>query len=157
MIGEVSYNVRKAFVEALNAGNINVNGVVIPVYSEQVPQNETVANVTYKNQKGKAYIIIQGQFENESGDQTMCNYTLNSYISIRIVTTFVSGGRKDISEHIADQVYKALFYDWRNTKVTSNEVSIQDVRIEPTNFTFESAGEQTAYTKILTFNTIINL
>ena len=33
MIGEVSYNVRKAFVEALNDGNINVNGVVIPVYS----------------------------------------------------------------------------------------------------------------------------
>lgn len=157
MIGEVSYHVRKAFVDALNSGNINVNNVVIPVYSEQVPQNGNIADIVYKNQKGKAYIIIQGQFENESPEQTMCNFTLNAYISIRIVTTFVSGGRKDIAEHISDQVYKALFNDWRTTKVTSNDVSIQDVRIEPSNFTFENAGEQTAYTKILTFNTIINL
>lgn len=153
MTREISSYVRKAYEFALS--DIKIGNVLIPVFDEFA--NDDPAIIKRGSQSIQAYIVLQSQFEDNNAIQNMCSERYNAFISIRIVTIFPNGGGKLLSEQISDLVLKAIFPSRGNTSIVSDDIIIQDVKFEGSNTTQEFANNQSAYSKIIQINTIVNI
>lgn len=148
MIIELASPIRKSYVQALS--NIVIDSVTIPVFDEIV--NGKTANV----RGSEAYIVLQGQTESDNAIQNFCTYRQNAFITVRIVTKYLTGGNKLLSEQIAQLIHNAIRSGRDDHKLISEELTIQSVIFEGSNTLTEQAGNKNAFSKILNFNNIIN-
>ena len=150
---DLSLPIRKAYFTALNG--LTYQGVPIPIYDEI--WNGESAIINYLGQNAECYIVMQSQTESNHPVPTYCSQRMNCRISVRIVTKYMSEGNKMLSELIANDVLNSIIINrYGKHNLTSPEISIQSVIFEDSNNTIEFAGNESAFSRILTFNNIVN-
>ena len=154
---EVSQYIRQAYASALSL--IRINGSAIPVFDEIAFDGVMLKDnpLGPKESAAECYIVLQAQTEGQAPVQTMCSNVINAYISVRVVTSYKTGGNKNLCEKITDQVFKAIFDGRHSTKLVFNTISVESVIFDNSNTLTEIAGESNAFSKILTFNNIVTL
>lgn len=150
---DLSLPIRKAYFSALD--DLSFQGVQIPIFDEIL--NGDSAIISHYGQSAECYVVLQSQVESNHPVPTFCNQRMNCMISVRIVTKYNSEGNKMLSELIANQVLNAIITDrYGGHKLTSSEISIESVKFDTSNTLTEIAGNESAFSRILTFNNIVN-
>lgn len=152
MIAEVSSPIRQSYVNALS--DIRINGVLIPVFDEIVNNASVIPTLPIAGSP-EAYIVLQAQQESDNPVQTNCSHVINAYITVRIVTKYDVGGSKLLSENISKLVKNSIQLNRDVHKLVSNEINIQNVKLEGSQTYTENAGLENAFTKILQYNNIV--
>lgn len=136
--------IRQKYFNALNG--LKYDGVEVPIFADLVNPNETIPII-----KGaETYIILQDQQTNDASIQTMCDYDLSSFITVRIVTKFGLGGSKINCEDIA----KLVDTEIRNGR-DNNKIGIKNVILANSHTIVEVGQSNVAFQYILTYNNII--
>lgn len=144
---DTATEVRIAYFEALK--NLEYKGISIPVFDEQVDNNDLIAQI---DNADEVYILMQSQQTIDDSTQTYCEYRLISDMTIKIVTKFTGAGDKSISENIGFLVNNLI----KGARTESKLTGINDIKLDVSRSLFERSNSQTAFSKVFIYRNYIN-
>lgn len=149
---DVSEALRRAYYSVLNP--LVVDGVTIPVFDEFVNPQVTIPILD----NASVYVVLQDQQEYE-GNQNFCSYRQNCNITVRVVTKYptnLSIGKR-VSEKVSNVIQMLIKPTGKtHALVNGNGYSYQRVTKEVSRTLFEEANGQTAISKVIIYNNIVN-
>jgi len=149
---DVSQALRTAYFKVLTP--LIVDGVEIPVFDEEVNPSVDIPTLD----QALCYVVIQDQQETE-GVQTYCSYRQNCSLTLRIVTKYNSNQSigKVVAEKISNVVQTKIKPTGKtNSLKNANGYVLQKVSKELGRTIWEHSNGNTAQSKVIIYNNIVN-
>lgn len=141
----ISTEIRGKYFDALK--DFEFKGTKIPIFDEIVRTSTSIPTID----TAEVYILIQDQQEVDYAFQSMCNYTIDAMLTIKVVTKFQGNGSKKLCEDIAVLIDSKI-RDGRN----KNKIGIRDVKLQVSRTITENSTTSTAYQKVMIYSNVMD-
>jgi hypothetical protein len=147
---EVSTALRDAYLTLLE--NLEVDGVLIPVYDEEFPSGGDQASL---GGAFACYVLLANQTENDV--TPFCQFQQDCSIQVQIVTKFPKAtGGKFVSEQISNEILQIIYPNPSGCVLDlGNDFEAVNTKKESAFTKVDNNLTNTVYTKILIFSHLI--